>query len=213
MKFIKKIKENKVLNIISGIIRGCITFVLLCMLAIIIVQRVTNNNFAIGGIRIFTIVSNSMRPEYTTGDILISKSMPASEIQLEDNVAYAGEVGDMKGKIITHKIVDKYVIDGKYHFVTQGVSNSAEDPEIIEDQLYGKIVYKFILLSKLCKLMSNDAGYYILFALVVIFVSYEVVDFIFEKRSEKEEIDEELTERLEIIDESISKGDIDGGKE
>ena len=45
-------------------------------------------------------------------------------------------------------------------------------------------IYKTVLLSALCKIMLKPAGYYILFMLVALVVSYQIVSTIFNKDEE-----------------------------
>ena len=181
---IRKIKENKILRFILGFIKTIITLVLILMLAVILVQRFSSNNFSVGGIRVFTIISNSMLPYYEAGDILILKEENPSNIKIDDNVTYIGKTGQVKGLVVTHKVIDKREEDGKYYFTTKGTNNEIADPERDESQIYGKVVYKTVLLSALCKIMLKPAGYYILFMLVALVVSYQIVSTIFNKDEE-----------------------------
>jgi signal peptidase len=189
--FLNSIKNNKFLNIIYNIFKALVTIVLLLILFVIVVQRVSNNNFAIGGIRVFTIVSGSMVPEYQVGDILISKHVPAEEIKAGDNVTYAGEKAEMKGLIVTHK-VEQVIKDGnEYHFITKGVANDLADPEINYSQIYGKVIYRTIILSAICKIMNNNIAYFTIFTIVSLLVSYQIVKAIFNKKDEDNERSEE----------------------
>ena len=181
---IRKIKENKILRFTIGFVKTIITLVLILMLAVILVQRFSSNNFSVGGIRVFTIISNSMLPYYEAGDILILKEENPSNIKIDDNVTYIGKTGQVKGLVVTHKVIDKREEDGKYYFTTKGTNNEIADPEIDESQIYGKVVYKTVLLSALCKIMLKPAGYYILFMLVALVVSYQIVSTIFNKDEE-----------------------------
>ena len=104
---INKIKENKFLKISLTVTRTLITMFLLILIFIIFIQRVTDNNFAIGGIRVFTVITGSMEPEYEVGDMIISKQVSPESIEIGDNVVYKGLVDDFNGKIVTHKVIDK----------------------------------------------------------------------------------------------------------
>ncbi len=181
---IKKIKENKILRFSIGFIKTIVTLVLILMLAVILVQRFSSNNFSVGGIRVFTIISNSMLPYYEPGDILILKEENPNNIMIGDNVTYMGKKGQVKGLVVTHKVIDRREEEDKYYFTTQGTNNEIADPEIDESQIYGKVVYKTVLLSALCKIMLKPAGYYILFMLVALVVSYQIVSTIFNKDEE-----------------------------
>ena len=62
-QLIKKIKENKVLNIISKIIKTIIYIILIGLLFVILVQKVSRNDLSLGGIKIFAVVTGAMKPE------------------------------------------------------------------------------------------------------------------------------------------------------
>jgi len=189
MNNFKKIKQKIENNIIFKIVKVLMYIAVVLLLIVILVQRVTKNNFSVGGVRIFMIVSESMKGEYEIGDILISKSVPADKINVGDNVTYLGEVGNFDGLIITHKVINKQERDGSIIFTTKGIANSAADPEIEYDQIYGKVIYRTHILSFLGKLMSKQWSYYVLFAVVGIVVSIEIVSSMFESDEEEEEND------------------------
>ena len=179
MKKLKEIKSKIEDNIIFKIARGVLYAFVALLLFVIIVQKVTHNNLSIGGFRIFMIISESMKDEYEIGDILVSKNVPVEEINIGDNVTYLGEKMQLKGLIITHKVVEKRQMGDETYFVTRGLANNVSDPEIRYDQIYGKVIYKTIILSFIAKLMNNQLSYYILFTLVALIISIEIVSSLF----------------------------------
>ncbi len=185
----KKLKTTIENNIIFKIARAILYVFVALLLLVIVVQKVTNNNLAIGGYRVFMIISESMKGEYEIGDILISKHVPAEEINIGDNVTYLGEQRQVKDLIITHKVVEKRQVGDDYHFVTKGLANDISDPEIRYDQIYGKVVYKTIILSFIARMMNNQLSYYILYTLVALIISIEIVTGIFAAKSEAKEED------------------------
>lgn len=187
---LKKIKDNKILRILMTVIKALITIFLIMLICITLIQRVSNNNFAIGGIRVFTIITGSMLPEYEVGDMIISIETSPEKIEIGDNVVYKGLVDDFNGKIVTHKVIDKTKTNDGYNFITKGLNNTVEDPEINEDQIIGKVIYKTVILSFISKLISNTATFYcVIFIPFVFLVFLEIIESKEEKNS-KEEIDE-----------------------
>lgn len=182
---LNKIKDNKFLRILFTIMRTLITAFLVILICIIFIQRVTNNNFAIGGIRVFTIVSGSMLPDYEIGDMIISVETEPSKIEVGDNVVYKGLVGDFNGKIVTHQVIEKNENNGKYTFITKGTNNTIEDPEINEDQVIGKVIYKTFILSFISKLINNSSAFFfVIFIPFVLLVFFEIVE-VCEERNQK----------------------------
>jgi len=184
---IEKIKNNKVLKILMTLIKTIITVFLLILICIIFIQKVSNNNFAIGGIRIFTVITGSMLPEYEVGDMIISVETEPSKINIGDNVVYEGLVDDFNGKIVTHKVIDKQKSGDKYKFITKGLNNDIEDPEISEEQILGKIVYKTVILSIVSKLINNTSTFFfVIFIPFVFLVFFEMIDILKERKEDEE---------------------------
>jgi signal peptidase len=183
-KFINTLENNKAINIISNIIKTILYIILIAILMVIIVQRVSNNNVSIGGIRIFTIITGSMEPVYNVGDILVSKNVSPADLKIGDNITYLGAKGDLEGLVVTHQIVNASHDETGYHFVTKGVNNEIADPKIDANQIYGKVIYKTVLLSFVCKIMNNIVAYFTIFAIVALLVSYQIVRSIYDKDDE-----------------------------
>ncbi len=176
------------MKIIWKIIKGILTALLVLMLILVIFQRVTNSKVALGNIYIFQVVTPSMVPKYQVGDIIITKKVDPSTINIDDDVTYLGSKEPVKDKRITHRVIEKKEKDGKYYFVTKGIANDVEDPEINEDNLYGKVIYQTILFSFLGRLMKDNLVYYGIFVIVAGICSYDIITSTFFK---KDELDEE----------------------
>ena len=189
-EFKSKIEINKFLNVTYRILKAIFTVFLICALIVVLIQKFFNNK-AIMGYRVFSVASESMKAEYSIGDIIIIKEVDASELKVGDNVTYVGKKGNLSGLIITHKIMSIRKDNNNYYYITKGTSNEIEDPEISYQQIYGKVVYKTVVFSYVGRLMSNVYSYYALFTLVGLFASYQVVKIKFE--DEEDEDEEEKT--------------------
>ena len=67
---------------------------------------------------------------------------------------------DLKWYAITQMMIWKTSNEnGKYYFITKGTANPNEDPEISEDDIYGKVVYHTVLFSFVGRLMTNIVIY------------------------------------------------------
>ena len=197
----KNLKDNKVLSIIGTILYDILVVLIVCILAVVLLQRVSNNNFAIGGIRIFNIVSESMVPKYNIGDILVAKSIDPSQIKVGDDISYLGEVDTFKDKIVTHQVIAIDQKDGKYVFTTKGIANDEADPLITQDQVYGKIVYHTIFLSLISKVILNIYGFYFLiFVPLTILILVKIREILLSIKESKEEKKNEEKDSKEKLD-------------
>lgn len=190
---INKLRENKAIKIIGNILYYLLVIIVLLILAVVLFQRVSNNNASIGGIRIFNIVTESMVPEYNVGDILVSKSIDPSKVKVGDDLVYLGNTGSFQDKIITHRVIAiEQGEDGKYLFYTQGIANPEPDPVVSEDQIYGTIIYKTVILSFISKIINNLFGFYFLiFVPLTVLIIVKIIKIHGEKDDEDDEEDEE----------------------
>lgn len=182
----KKILKNKKISIILSSIRVIATLLACFIVVIVFVQRLSNNKLSLGGYSIYTIITESMKPKYQVGDMIVAKKKNIDNIEIGNDIVYLGEEGDFKDKIVTHRVIDKQYKNGKYIFTTKGINNDVEDPFVNQEQVYGVVIYKTILLSFLSKIVSNTYGFYfIIFIPFAIMVFLEILDVIKEKEELK----------------------------
>lgn len=182
----KKLERTKGYKIIKSILKAILSFLVVVFVSVIFIQRVSNNNITIGGYRIFTIVTESMVPKYQVGDMIISKEVDVSKINKGDDVVYIGSQGDFKDKIVTHQVIDIDIEGDMYYFHTKGIANTVEDPLVSGEQVYGVVMHKFVLLSKISKLINNIYGFYfVIFVPFVVLLFFEIMDVIHSSEKSK----------------------------
>ena len=143
---------KKIGKIVYKIMIGCIIFIMIWA----VLQRVSNNKFSICGIKIFTVITGSMIPVYNIGDILIVQEVSAEELKINDDIVYNGEMGNVRNKTITHRIVEiNKKEDGDYRIITKGVANTARDPEINQTQVIGKVIGKVTIVNWILRVITN----------------------------------------------------------
>ena len=169
------------------IIRYVVTFFLFCVFLLVLLQKITNNKVSVGNIYIFQVASNSMYPEYKSGDIIVVKKEPTNTLKVGDDVTYRGTKSDVSGLIITHRIVSSRIDGNDYYFTTKGIANEVEDPEISGNDIYGKVVYKTLIFSFAGRLMNNIVIYYLLFIFVGVSFAYEIISSFFIKEDKSDE--------------------------
>jgi len=157
-------------------------FVSLFLLTVI-VQRLSNNRFSIAGVRMFTVLSESMVPVYNVWDIVITKDIAPKDIKIGDDITYRGIEGDVKGKVVTHRVEKINYDEGRkqYIFVTKGIANVSQDSEISETQIFGKVVYKTHLLSLFSKASRNTVVFVLfIFIPLAFYIAIEMINIVIE---------------------------------
>lgn len=159
------------------------------LIAVIVMQRVTDSNGSIKGYKIFRVVSGSMIPKFDVGEVVICKEIPADEIKLGDAIVYRGKIGELFNKLVMHEVVgiNHDELDGSLEFYAKGINNNEEDPEVKSDQILGVVVFKSGLLTVLYSLATSIYSSFIIVTVLVlnVFVSFK------SGSDKKEELDEE----------------------
>jgi signal peptidase len=99
----------------------------------------------------------------------------------------------VKGKSVTHKIIEIRDENGKLIFVTQGVANPAADPPITSEQIVSKMVCKSGLLGDVVSLVNNKYGFLVIIILpLAVFLTSEVITLVKTyKECKEEQVDED----------------------
>ena len=169
---VKKEKSN-VFEIITTIIKLICAIVLILLIVVLALQRFSNNKIAIGGYRVFSVATGSMIPVYDIGDVLVVKEVDTDKLVVGDDITYMGEIDSFAGRIVTHRIEKIEETEEGKIITTKGVANQEEDPPIKGDQVFGKVVYKSVIISFFTKLMNDLTKFYI-----VIFMPFSLLIFL-----------------------------------
>ena len=193
---IQKLKNNKILKIIGNILYPIIFIIVLSILIIAILQRTTNNEITLFGYRIFVVATGSMVPEYEVGDVLVSKEVDPSTIQVGDDIVYQGKEGSFKDKIVTHQVIMIEKENENYRIQTKGIANTKADPEITQNEVIGKVIYKMGLLSWIERAMSNNyIFYFIIFVPIVLLTFRKIIKSKLDDDDEDEEQENDENEK------------------
>lgn len=191
---------KKVIDKIITVFETIVTIFLVLLIIVTGVQRFSNSG-SFFGYRIYTVASSSMIPIYTIGDTLLIEDTSSDNIHVGDALTYRGEEGELKGMIITHQVVNiEEDIDGKKMFHTKGVANDIEDPIVSEDQVFGKVIYKFYTLSFIGKITQNMVS---LLICIVVPVAILIAGELFRSfKSKLDEEDDNLIDKIEDVDDT-----------
>lgn len=163
---------KKLLNIIETILITII--VLVCLISIL--QSTLLQNKSIFGYRTYVIASNSMYPILKYGDVVLIKETDFTTLKKGDIITYYGKEKEVKDKIITHEIIDILTENNTTVLKTKGTANTGIDPYVYKDQVYGKCIYKFKIISILSKIIRDKIGFFI--CILIPFTILFILEFI-----------------------------------
>lgn len=187
MNKLKKLKENKVFNIIMKVLKAFVIILLIGFVIVVCLQRFSVNRISFFNYRMFTVISGSMRPKYDIGDVLVAKEVDPATIKVGDSISYLGTKGDFKNKVITHEVVGiEKDQSGEIVFRAKGLANIIEDPKVMASQLYGKVIYKSIILSIIYRIVANTIGFYLFIIIPMMYIiGSEIIRVLLEKEAKR----------------------------
>ncbi|MCM3717674.1 signal peptidase I [Fictibacillus phosphorivorans] len=135
---------------------------------------------SIFGYKPLTVLSNSMQPAFTAGDLVLVKEKPASEIAVNDVITFKKS----DRKLITHRVIGKM----KNGFVTKGDSNNVKDSEIVAaENVIGTHVFTIPKAGYVSKFVSSPWGITLLILIPLLsYLLLEIYDLLSRVLSRKE---------------------------
>ena len=153
--------------------------VAVCLCLFIVVQVLSHGHASLGGYSFFKVITGSMEPELSVGDLILTEKTPAEEIAVNDVVSFYAQSPGMIGNIITHRVVDKFVAeDGTVHLLTKGDANLSIDGYTVTDEmLIGRMIWESgdSVLSSILSFLSNKYGFLACIALPALLVSIVIL--------------------------------------
>lgn len=209
----KNVKIDKIIKIINRTIEIMFTIFIILFCMIVLCQRFFQKDNSFFGYRVFTIVTESMKPELQVGDIILVKEVPSDEIKVGDNITYQGMSEDLEGKIITHQVKNLIEENGKKIFYTQGINSSTMDPAVYEEQIYGVVEYKFVFISFIYKIITNTYGFIFLIVLPLGYIFIMELKTIVEEKNKAKETEIEIEkEKQRKLEEEKKKQELENKK-
>lgn len=153
----------------------------------LIVQAIINPsktpNFL--GIKTYVIISGSMRPELEIGDIVVTKNVEQEELEEGDIISFR------EGQnVVTHRIVEKVVVNGEEQYKTKGDNNNVADSGTISYELMeGKAIAVIPNIGKIALLLQDKMTIIVILTMIYLYISHT--------KKMKDRTEERRTKRVE----------------
>ncbi len=101
------------------------------------------------GFSVLKIQTGSMEPEYRTGSVIVTRKVPADQLEKGDVISFYSTDGQISNKVNTHRIEETYFLKGgERQFVTKGDANQTVDEfPVYERRIIGKVVLNLGVMS------------------------------------------------------------------
>ena len=135
------------------------------------------------GLQVFNVISGSMEPTYSVGDLLYVKTVDPDSVKVGDPITF---VLNEDLVVATHRVV---AIDSENRlFTTKGDANETEDAAPVHfNNLIGVPVFAIPLLGYVSAYIQSPPGMYVAIAFgVVLLAAVFLPDMLFKKEKEEE---------------------------
>jgi len=140
-----------------------------------------------------------MEPVLPVGSVVFTSPVPASEIQVGDDITVnAG--GGHSDTFLTHRVVGVSAdAQGKRFFQTQGINNQTNDPSpFSEDLLVGRVAFSIPYLGTVMTIVQEQLILVIIGLIFLVALAF-AVRLLFAKDPEQERVEEFSKKQLEVI--------------
>ena len=135
------------------------------------------------GLRVFNVISGSMEPAYSVGDLLYVKEVDPDSVKVGDVITF---VLNEDLVVATHRVV---AVDSENRqFTTKGDANGAEDASPVHfNNLIGVPAFSIPLLGYVSVYIQSPPGLYVAIAFGVLLLAAVFLPDMMKKKPEQEE--------------------------
>ena len=134
------------------------------------------------GFQCYTVISGSMEPKYSVGDLLYVKDVDVNSIKVGDDITF---VLNEDLVVATHQVVR--VDSENQHFYTKGIANEIEDQSPVHfNNVIGVPKFSIPKLGYVSDFVQNPPGLYITIGVGIILILLVFVPDMIGKKKEDE---------------------------
>lgn len=165
---------KKVWNIVSTVL---IVIIVLCAVFLM--------GSRILGFRVYNVISGSMEPTYSVGDLIYVKQVDTDDIKVGDPITF---VLNEELVVATHRVVK---IDAEnQHFYTKGDANETADSSPVHfNNVIGVPKFSIPYLGYVSDFIQNPPGMYIVLGLGVVLILAVFLPDFFGKKGKEEAVE------------------------
>ena len=140
------------------------------------------------GYRVYTVITGSMEPDLSVGDMLYVKPVDPSAIKVGDDITF---VLNEDLVVATHRVVR---IDAENnHFYTKGLANESEDAPVHFKNVLCVVQFAIPKLGYVSDFIQNPPGMYITIAAGAVLIILVFLPDFLPKKKEEEKASEEVS--------------------
>ena len=154
------------LKTLKYIILAVLIFLAVIFTSVFIQTKVNPDKIpSIFGYKPFIVLSGSMETEIFKGDLAIVKNVDPNTLKENDIIAFRDE----DKYVVTHRIVDVTLKNGKTSFITKGDNNSSNDSGTVSlEKVEGKYVSKISGLGNVLLVLQKPVTLIVILVIIII---------------------------------------------
>ncbi len=221
----KKVSTLRKILKVGGIVKNIICWTLIAVLTLAIVTfmvtKLSGNTPSVFGYSLHRVVSGSMEPELSIGDVIVNKKIAdPSQIRIGDIVTFRGD-SRFENEKVTHRVLVAPYENGRGDtvFVTKGDANEIDDGEISVSAVESKFLAKVTFLKSIYDFFFSPWGLVIFIFLLLLIFFDEIMNIVrlTISRAEEEQpetlvetierMQREQSEKTEQLPQTVEKGE------
>lgn len=146
----------------------------------------------IGGTMPLIVLTDSMKPEIDSGDLIICHKIDAEDVKVDDVIAFFDPAGNGTS-IVTHRVIEIIDENGELNFKTRGDANNADDKLLVPaDSLVGIYEFRIPYAGNAALFMQSSTGFVVCVIVpIALLIGYDAM-----KRKKHEKASEQDMEAL-----------------
>lgn len=154
------------------------------LVAAVVVLALLLVGFRLVGFRVFNVISGSMEPTYSVGDLLYVKPVEPDDVRVGDPITF---VLNENLVVATHRVVD--IDEENQFFITKGDANANADASPVHfNNLIGVPKFHIPLLGYVSDYVQHPPGTYVTIAFcIVLLAAVFLPDLLFQDEEENQE--------------------------
>ena len=125
------------------------------------------------------VLTDSMKPEFAKGDMIIVKTCDADNLEEGDIISFYSII-ENEYALNTHRILEIHDENDIRTYVTKGDANEVEDSHMIADgDIVGEYVTAIPSMGKVMEFMSSSVGFLVIIVLpMLLFLIYQIYNLV-----------------------------------
>lgn len=126
--------KQKLLTIIGTILCIILLPILIINLTLIAKSYINEDEVpSLGGVFPMIVLTDSMYPEISAGDLIICNTLEPQEVRVDDVISFFDPMGSGTS-VVTHRVLEVIEEDGQLSYRTKGDNNNAEDQVLVPEK-------------------------------------------------------------------------------